>query len=95
MKNEGFIIVGFIDKESDLGKQYQLKRKKSKFYKDATFYSAENVIDFLRKTNFENFVIRQTVFPSRTGRIDSVEDGNGKGNFVIIKGIKRTKLKEG
>ena len=94
LKNEGFIIVGFVDKESELGKRYQLKRKKSKFYKDATFYSAKKVIDFLRKTNFENVVIRQTVFPSRTDRIDSVEDGYGKGSFVIIKAIKQTNLEE-
>jgi len=94
LKTDGFIIVGFVDKESELGKQYQLKRKKSKFYKDVTFYSVKEVIDFLRKTNFENVVIRQTVFPSRTGRIDSVEDGYGKGSFVIIKAIKQTNLKE-
>ena len=94
LKNEGFIIVGFVDKESELDKRYQLKRKKSKFYKDATFYSAENFIDFLRKTNFKNFVIRQTVFPNQTGRMDSVEDGYGKGSFVIIKGIKKINLEE-
>jgi len=94
LKTDGFIIVGFIDKESELGKRYQLKRKKSKFYKDATFYSVKGVINFLRKTNFENVVIRQTVFSCRTGRIDSVEDGYGKGSFVIIKAIKQTNLKE-
>jgi ubiquinone/menaquinone biosynthesis C-methylase UbiE len=94
LKIDGFIIVGFVDKESELGKWYQLKRKKSKFYKDATFYSVEKVIDFLRKTNFENVVIRQTVFSSRTARIDSVEDGYGKGSFVIIKAIKKTNFKE-
>ena len=95
LKTDGFIIVGFVDKESEFGKRYQLKREKSKFYKDATFYSVTEVIDFLRKTNFENVVIRQTVFSSRTGRIDPVEDGYGKGSFVIIKAIKQTNLKEG
>ena len=94
LETDGFIIVGFVDKESELGKRYQLKRKKSKFYKDATFYSAKEVLDFLRKTNFENVVIRQTVLPSRTGRIDSVEDSYGKGSFVIIKAIKQTNLEE-
>jgi len=94
LKNDGFIIVGFVDKESELGKRYQLKREKSKFYDDAVFYSVKEVIDFLRKTNFENIVIRQTVFHSRNGRIESVEDGYGKGSFVIIKAIKQTNLKE-
>ena len=94
LKNDGFIIIGFVDKESKLGKQYQLKRDKSKFYKYANFYSVNEVIDFLRKTNFENVVIKQTVFPSQTGRIDTVEDGYGEGGFVIIKAIKKTNLKE-
>ncbi|MFW6120913.1 MAG: class I SAM-dependent methyltransferase [Petrotogales bacterium] len=94
LKTDGFIIVGFVDKESELGKRYQSKRKKSKFYKDATFYSVKTVIDLLKKTNFEIVAIRQTVFPRRTGRIDSVEDGYGKGSFVIIKAIKKTNLKE-
>jgi ubiquinone/menaquinone biosynthesis C-methylase UbiE len=92
LKNEGYIIVGFVDKESDLGKQYQIKRTKSKFYKDATFYSTKEVIDLLRKTNFKKIVIRQTVFPSRNDRRDLVEDGYGKGNFVIIKGLKNLNL---
>jgi len=94
LQTEGFIIVGFVDKESELGKRYQLKREKSKFYKDATFYSVKEVVDFLRKTNFKNVVIRQAVFPSRTGRIDSVEDGYSKGGFVIIKAIKQSNYKE-
>jgi len=94
LKTDGFIIVGFVDKESELGKRYQLKREKSKFYKDATFYSVKEVINFLRKTNFENVVIKQTVFSSQTDKIDSVEDGYGKGSFVIIKAIKQTNLKE-
>ena len=94
LKTDGFIIVGFVDKESELGKRYQLKRKKSKFYEDATFYSVKEVINFLRKTNFENVVIRQTVFSSQTDKIDSVEDGYGKGSFVIIKAKKQSNLKE-
>jgi len=94
LKTDGFIIVGFVDKESNLGKHYQIKKEKSKFYKDATFYSVKEVINILRKTKFEDMIIKQTVFPSQTGRIDSVEDGYSKGSFVIIKAIKKTNLKE-
>jgi len=89
LKKDGFIIVGFVDKESILGKFYQSKRDKSKFYKDASFYSVKVVINFLKKTNFKNFVIRQTVFPRQTGKIDTVEEGYGKGSFVIIKAKKQ------
>jgi len=89
LKTNGFILIGFVDKKSELGKRYQLKREKSKFYKDATFYSAEEVIDFLRKTKFEDMIIKQTVFPRSSARLDSIEDGYGKGSFVIIKANKK------
>lgn len=88
LKDDGFIVVGFVDKNSDLGKRYQLKRKESKFYKDATFYSVKEVINFLRKTNFENVVIRQTVFSSEIDKLNHVESGYGKGSFVVIKAVK-------
>jgi len=94
LQTEGFIIVGFVDKESELGKRYQSKREKSKFYKDVTFYSVKEVVGFLRKTNFENIVVRKTVVPSQTGKIDSVEGGYGKGSFVIVKAIKQSNLWE-
>jgi len=74
LKTNGFILIGFVDKESELGKRYQLRREKSKFYKDATFYSVREVINFLRKTNFEDITIKQTVFTNRTDSLDSLED---------------------
>jgi ubiquinone/menaquinone biosynthesis C-methylase UbiE len=89
LKTDGFIIVGFVDKKSELGKLYQARREKSKFYKDATFYSAEEVIDFLRETNFEDMIITQTVLPDSTGRLDTIEEGYGTGSFVIIRANKK------
>jgi len=89
LKTNGFILIGFVDKESELGKRYQLRREKSKFYKDATFYSVEEVINFLRQTNFKDIIIKQTVFTNQKDRLDSIEDGYGKGSFVIIKANKK------
>ena len=62
LKNDGFIVIGFIDKESELGKQYQLKKEASRFYRNATFYSVNEVMNFLTKAHFEDFLIKQTVF---------------------------------
>ena len=90
LKKEGFIIIGFVDKESELGKRYQLKRKKSKFYKNATFYSVKEVINVLRQTNFKDIIIKQTVFTNQKDKLDSIEDGYGKGSFVVIKANKKT-----
>ncbi len=88
LKPDGLIIVGFVDKNSEMGTQYQLKRDNSKFYKDATFYSVEEVTDCLRKAHFEVISIKQTVFPSPSNKIDSVKEGHGEGSFVVIKANK-------
>ncbi len=88
LKKEGFILVGFIDKNSALGKRYQSKKNKSKFYSNASFYSTEEVLYFLKKANFSDFLIKQTVFTDGGCKIDQIKDGYGQGSFVVIKAIK-------
>jgi len=94
LKNEGFIVIGFVDKESKLGKQYQLKKEESKFYRNATFYSVKETISLLREANFTDIVIKQTVFSGQTDKIDLAENGYGVGSFVIIKAIKASCTKK-
>jgi ubiquinone/menaquinone biosynthesis C-methylase UbiE len=94
LKTDGFIIVGFVDKESELGKQYQLKKEESKFYRNATFYTVKETITLLRETNFTDVVIKQTVFPGQTDKNGLIEDGYGVGSFVIIKAIKASDINE-
>ena len=91
LKNDGYFVVGFVDKESELGKQYNLKKETSKFYREATFYSVNEVINILKKAHFEDFLIKQTVFPIRSGELNHVENGYGKGSFVTIKAKKLTR----
>jgi SAM-dependent methyltransferase len=86
LKPGGCIIVGFVDKESDLGKRYEQNRGKSKFYGHATFYSTSEVVDSLLKTGFEIATIRQTLIPGRQSGI--ILEGFGTGGFVVIKGEK-------
>ena len=88
LKNDGFILIGFVDKESELGKQYQLKRGKSKFYRDATFYSTEEVLDYLKNAGFSDFSIKQTVLSGEVYKMSHIKDGFGEGSFVIIKANK-------
>ena len=94
LKTDGFIIVGFVDKESELGKQYQLKKEESKFYRNATFYTVKETITLLRETNFTDVVIKQTVFPGQTDKNGLIEDGYGVGSFVIIKAIIASDINE-
>jgi len=91
LKPGGRVIVGIIDKNSKLGRIYQAKKEKSKFYKVAKFYSSEEIIDMLRKLDFTNIRALQTL----SGELDSIKEveapkeGYGEGGFVVIYGEKR------
>ncbi|NCD24936.1 MAG: class I SAM-dependent methyltransferase [Deltaproteobacteria bacterium] len=82
----GGIIVGFVDKESALGKRYEQNRDASVFYKDATFFSAPEVCAHLRTTGFTNLEFRQTLLEPATS--PRVRNGFGQGAFVAIRGMK-------
>ncbi len=87
LRENGFIILGFVDRESFLGKIYMKKKEKNPFYKSAKFYSAKEVIEKSIKAGFSNPEIKQTLFtfPEKLNCIDDIKDGYGKGGFVIIK----------
>ena len=82
----GCILVGFVDMESELGQQYLQNRHKSKFYKEATFFSTREVLDFLKTAGFGATEVVQTLVPGEARKI--VLDGFGDGAFVVIKATK-------
>lgn len=88
LKPNGNIIVAHIDKDSQLGQQYQINKGKSKFYKDAIFYSAKEITLYLQNAGFSDFHYRQTIFSYQNETIQPVKPGFGRGSFVVIKGIK-------
>jgi len=69
---------------------YQKNKEKSIFYKEADFYSVDEIIDLLKETEFSNFKIVQTVFHDLENikHIDPVKEGYGEGSFVVIKAMK-------
>ena len=85
-KINGCIIVGFVDKESELGRQYSDKKEKSRFYKDATFFSTSEVLKYLKEAGFEDLKIRQSLIPGELP--DKILEGFGRGAFVVVKGVK-------
>ena len=86
LKKEGVIVIGFIDKDSELGKIYRAYKDKSRFYKIAEFFSTEEVLACLSEAGFGNFESRQTIFPENDTQ--HIENGFGTGSFVVIKGSK-------
>ena len=86
LKHTGKIVIGMLDEDSKPGKHCEEKRKKSKFYKDARFYSVKQVLDWLEKLEFDNLQIVQTIFknPDKIQSLEPVEECFGKGLFVVI-----------
>jgi ubiquinone/menaquinone biosynthesis C-methylase UbiE len=87
-KDGGFIVVAFIDKCSLLGKLYRKRKKDSLFFGNARFYSTKQVIRHLSKVGFKDFSYRQTIITLNEDEVQMVEEGFGKGGFVVIQGKK-------
>jgi SAM-dependent methyltransferase len=91
LKNDGVLVVGFIDKESAIGRKYDRTKNESKFYRGANFYSVDKIVNELSEAGFQYFSFCQTLF----GSLDDIhefqpaEEGYGEGSFVVIKAFKK------
>jgi len=87
LKPGACLVVGFIDRNSSLGRLYEAARAKNVFYRDATFYSSEDVEKLLGAAGFSDQVWGQTLFQQLNGttEIEPVREGRGEGAFVVVK----------
>jgi len=87
LKPGGWLVIGFIDKDSPLGKLYHQHKNESVFYKVATFYSVDEVVSRLKRAGFKDFSFTQTIFHNlkEIKDVEPVKGGYGEGSFVVIK----------
>jgi ubiquinone/menaquinone biosynthesis C-methylase UbiE len=90
LKSGGSFILGFIDANSPIGRLYQQQKNENVFYREATFYSVEEVVAYLKKAGFKDFNFKQTLFRTLTDirDIEPVKEGYGEGSFVVVKATK-------
>jgi|SRR5690554_2379580 len=88
LKPEGEIILAIIDRNSELGKKYEMGKAENKFYKDAHFHSTEEITELLEQAGFGKFEYWQTLFKENSTQIEQPREGFGEGSFVVIKGQK-------
>jgi SAM-dependent methyltransferase len=86
LKPGGCIIVGYVDKESELGRQYIDRRESSLFYKEATFFSSREIQAHLTEAGFRDVAFKQTLIPGEAP--GAIRDGFGAGSFVAARGTK-------
>ncbi len=90
LKPGGAIIIGFIDRESPIGRRYQEKKEENVFYREAVFFSAQEVTELLEDVGFKDLSYVQTLFGVETREVEEPKKGCGEGSFVVI-GAKKSR----
>jgi ubiquinone/menaquinone biosynthesis C-methylase UbiE len=82
----GKIIIGMLDKDSPLGREYESQKKSRKFYQYGNFYSVSRVLEWLKITGYNDIHIRQTIFrkPDKITVVEPIREGYGEGLFIVI-----------
>jgi len=90
LKLHGSFIIGFVDRESPIGSEYELNKGQNLFYKSATFYTTEELVSSMQRAGFSNFEFRQTIFADleKIKTDEPILKGFGQGSFVVVKGEK-------
>ena len=87
LSESGSLVIGYIDKDSPVGRIYQEKREQNPFYKEATFVSTEELLEALEVAGFSDFEFVQTIYHwlDEVDGLEPIENGYGDGSFVGIK----------
>jgi len=90
LKDDGHFIIGFVDKNSPIGKSYLEHKDENVFYKDAIFWGTEELYKILKDTGFKINKTYQTIFGNieEINEVQNVLFDYGKGSFVVIKAQK-------
>ncbi len=91
LKPGGSAIIAFVDKDSPVGKVYLQNKEKSLFYKEATFFSTTEILEFMKSAGLKTTQTLQTVFGSMSeiNEIQQPKEGYNEGSFVVLKGVKQ------
>ena len=92
LRNNGYLIIGFIDRESPWGEFYLHKKRSGHvFYKPANFYTFDEIQELLRRNGFKIIkvvsIIRQK--PTDSPKIEEPILGRDKASFIVILALKK------
>jgi SAM-dependent methyltransferase len=93
----GTVVIGFINRDSPLGKKYEKRKAESRFYKNATFHSVGGVVNRLREAGFRNFALVQAIFtnPADMRGKGPIREGSDEGAFVVVRASRSTRVAAG
>ena len=83
----GALVIGYIDRDSPVGRIYQEKQADNPFYREATFVSTDELVGALEAAGFTEFEFVQTIYHwlDEIDGLEPIEAGYGEGSFVGIR----------
>jgi SAM-dependent methyltransferase len=88
LKKNGYLLIAFVDLDSPLGKIYEKNKQKSKFYKEATFFTKEDIINLMKKCGFKEFECVENLYGDSLNNLKfEINECNG-GAFKVVRGKK-------
>jgi SAM-dependent methyltransferase len=93
LSDGGVLIIGFVDRNSKMGKIYLERQKENVFYKEAIFFSVDELVECMNRAGFTDLTFNQTIFGTlaETGEDEPLKPGHGEGSFVVMRGRKEQK----
>ena len=90
LSHGGVLVIGFVDRNSMVGQTYLDRQNENVFYREATFFSVDELVEIMNQSEFMDFTFNQTIFKTltETMRDEPVKPGHGEGSFVVIRGRK-------
>jgi len=82
----GKLVIGFIDRASELGRDYQARQADNVFYRDATFHTPQEVDALLHEAGFVIEAWGQTLSRPlpEIHEIEPLRPAHGQGGFVVV-----------
>lgn len=86
LKETGTLVIAYVDRESPVGQLYLQHKEESLFYKDATFFSTEEIIVLLHEAGLRVTATYQTIAGNleKMNAVENPKTGYGTGSFVVI-----------
>ena len=91
LKHKGAVLIGFLDKDRAVAKEYIEKRQRSTFFAKANFYTIDYIKRILKETGFRDLEFNQTLFGDikNIKKVQLPKTGSGEGSFVVVKAHKK------
>ncbi|MEK6634075.1 MAG: methyltransferase domain-containing protein [Nitrospirota bacterium] len=87
LKRGGRLVIGFVNRNSELGRLYEQRKGTSPFYREARFYSVEDVVKWVEQAGFDSLQFCQTLFglsSEHVPKILEIREGYSDGAFVVL-----------